>query len=278
MRPGTWCADSPHHITSIFYPVKHRDPARTGSIGVGLAVEPRLKGCLSRIHTDNPIVSRVSRLLGLDTPIGVNTIASLPHSVGYAVSGATAIVASLVVGRSRGIGYRESLAAAHLADLLEGTGLGDVLSLSCGVGVVLRMKAGAPGVGETECLQLPGTLSIVSVETGFMNTRELLRGLNERVYELARKALDRLISEFTVEEFLNQSTVFSRESGMLREALGGRELPRLKGLVGVYGKKRVVVFIVEREWLSDAVSRLSQEGYRPRVLEASSGPPRIWWS
>lgn len=278
MRPGRWCADSPHHITSIFYPVKRNDPLKTGSLGVGLAVEPRLRGCSENVTYDNPIVNRVSRLYGLSSTRGVELVNPLPHSVGYAVSAATAIVSSLVIGRSINYGYSEAMKIAHLADLYEGTGLGDVLALSCGVGVVLRKEAGAPGEGEVECLQLPGTLSIVSVETGVMTTRTMLENMSSRVYELAKRALNRLAKEFTIEEFLSVSTWFSKESGMLNSALGGRELPVLRGVAGIYGKKKVVVLIIEREWLHDAIVELSRTGYRPRILEASTGPPRIWWS
>lgn len=275
---GAWCADSPHHITSIFYPVRSKDPLGTGSIGVGLAVEPRLTACSISTGGESRIASRVVRLIGLSSPQGVDVKAPLPHSAGYAVSAAVAVASSLVVGRIAGRGYWESLRTAHLADLFEGTGLGDVLAISCGVGVVLRRRAGAPGVGETECLQLPGTLSILSLETGFMNTRDMLASLGERVYELARSALKRIIDNFTVEEFLYESTRFSRESGMLKAALGGRELPSLRGLAGVYGKKRVVILLLEREWLADAVEDLREEGFEPRVLEPSMGPPRLWWT
>lgn len=277
MRTGTWCADSPHHVTSIFYPIKGGDPLRSGSLGVGLAVEPRLKGCLSTTARPTPITARVSRLLGLPGEVGIESESPLPHSAGYAVSAAAAVISSLAAGRSRGVGYVEALRVAHLADLLEGTGLGDVLAISCGIGVVLRRAPGAPGMGEVECLQLPGTLSIVSFETGSMNTRSMLESMDARVYELARASLNRLVKEFTVEDFLYESTLFSKESGMLRAALGGLELPRVRGLAGVYGKKKVVVLIVEREWLRDAAEALRRLGVQPRILEASMGPPRIWW-
>lgn len=277
MRAGAWCADSPHHVTSIFYPAKGGDPLKSGSLGVGLAVEPRFKGCLSTAARPTPITARVSRLLGLPGDAGVEAESPLPHSAGYAVSAAAAVVSSLAAGRSRGVGYMEALKTAHLADLLEGTGLGDVLAISCGVGVVLRRVPGAPGVGDVECLQLPGTLSVVSFETGFMNTRSMLESISDRVYQLARASLDRLVKEFTVEDFLYESTIFSRESGMLKAALGGLELPRIRGVSGIYGKKKVVVLILEREWLRDAVEALRSAGVQPRILEASMGPPRIWW-
>ena len=277
MRPGVACADTPHHVTSIFLPVKGRTLEETGSIGVGLAVEPRLTACMgpSMNHKISTIL-RVVRLLGLDqATIQVNT--PLPPGSGYAVSAASAISAALVLTSGRKP-VREALLAAHLAEILEGTGLGDVLALSCGVGVVLRRSPGAPGVGRVDCIQLPGTVSILSVETGRMHTSQMLSGLDTGFLKKARIYLDKIFDEPTFESFAYYSELFSRESGMLHSALGGRELPRVPGKIAVYGKKKVVVFLVERDRLGDAIEVLEKWGARPRLLEASSGPPRVWWA
>ncbi len=277
MRPGVACADAPHHITSIFLPVKGRTLEETGSIGVGLAVEPRLTVCTgpSRNHRISTI-HRVIRLLGIDhASIQANT--PLPPGSGYAVSAASAISAALALTSGRRA-VREAYLTAHVAEILEGTGLGDVLAISCGVGVVLRRRPGAPGVGSADCIQLPGTVSILSVETGRMHTSRMLSDLNSSFLEKAEKYLDKIFDEPTFESFAYYSELFSKESGMLYAALGGRELPRIPGKIAVYGKKKVVVFLVERDRLGDAVEVLEEWGVRPRLLEASSGPPRVWWA
>ncbi len=280
MRPGTWCADSPHHITSVFVPVRRAGHMDSGSIGVGVSIEPRLRACLSGDSPRYPsTVSRVIRLYGLEEASITLTIhMPLPPAVGYAVSAASAVAASLIIGRIRGRGYSEALQIAHLADIMEETGLGDVLAISCGVGIVYRKKPGGPGVGEVECLQLPGTLSLISIDTGVMSTGTMLKTLDSGVYGLAEQTLRRIDRDFTVESFIYWSERFSRESGFLKAALAGREIPKLPGQVGVYGKKRVVVFFVEREWVGDAVSVLESRGFEPRILGVSSSPPGIWWS
>ncbi|MCE4620013.1 MAG: hypothetical protein F7C33_03215 [Desulfurococcales archaeon] len=277
MRPGIACADAPHHITSIFLPIKAKTLEETGSIGVGLAVEPRLTVCTgaSRNHRISTI-HRVVRLLGLDHA-SLQVTTPLPPGSGYAVSAASAVSAALALISGRRP-VREAYLTAHLAEILEGTGLGDVLALSCGVGIVLRKSPGAPGVGSVDCVQLPGTVSILSVDTGRMHTSRMLSSLNSSFLEKAKKYLDKIFDENTFESFAYYSELFSKESGMLYAALGGRELPRIPGKIAVYGKKKVVVFLVERDRLSDAIEALEKWGARPRLLEASSGPPRVWWA
>ncbi len=245
-----------------------------------MAVEPRARACLGGPPGSPGVstVERVARLHGLGEPPRITLTTPLPPGAGYAVSAASAVASSLVLGASAGRGYVESLAVAHEAEIIESTGLGDVLAISCGVGVVLRLEPGAPGVGRAECIPVPSTLSVVAGHSGRLHTRSLLSGLDERVLEYASTALRRIESEFTVESFIYWSEWFSRRSGFLSSALGGRELPRIPGAVGVYGKKRVVVVFVEREWARDAVEALELAGLEPRILEPSPGPPRLWWA
>jgi len=280
----TWCASSPHHITSVFIPHRTGTLEESGSIGAGIAVEPRLTTCIrargwgwkpaSTFSTAN----RVARLLGrpgAESEIGVR--APLPPGAGYAVSAAAALATALVIARASGRGWRDALRTAHAAEILESTGLGDVLALSCGVGIVLRLRPGAPGLGEVDCIQLPGTLEVLSVETGREHTSSFLSLVDDEFIAKARRALDKISDERSVEAFVEWSMWFSRESGMLSLALGGTQLPRLPGLVGYYAKKRVVVFFVEREWAGDAASTLRQAGWTPRLLTPSSHGPSIWW-
>jgi len=278
VRPRVPCADSPHHITSIFAPMINESLELTGSIGAGIAVEPRLRLCLaSGSPTSISTISRVARLIGLGNPPSVELSAPLPPGSGYAVSAASAITSALVLGSQR-LSVNESLRIAHYAEILEGTGLGDVLAISCGVGIVVRVKAGAPGVGEVNCKQVPGSVALLSIETGRMHTSVMLSRLGEDFSNLAFKYLNKIIEDLSIESFAYYSQRFSLESGLLKQALGNREPPRVPGLIGMYGKKKVIVFLVERDRVEDAVNYLERWGASPRLLEASRGPPRLWWA
>ena len=276
----TWCASAPHHITSVFIPRRAERLEDTGSIGAGIAVEPRVHACSTRARTtmEFSTLDRVVRLLGKPSLAEeIRVRAPLPPASGYAVSAAVAVAGGIVAARLLGKTILEGLVAAHSAEILESTGLGDVLAISCGVGVVLRYAPGAPGVGRADCIQVPGSVGILTVETGKEHTSGLLSRVDKEFVEKARRALDRIFEERTVESFIEWSQWFSNQSGALMIALSGREVPRVPGLIGLYAKKRVIVFFVEREWTYDAAEALRGSGWEPRLLTASEYGPRLWW-
>ncbi len=275
-----WCASSPHHITGFFSPRPASSPREAGSVGAGLALEPSLRACLGGPAPREPprVASRAAGLLGVPgLEERVRITAPLPPGAGYAVSAATAITVSLLAAASRGAGYFEALEAAHIAEVVEGSGLGDVLALSCGVGLVLRLAPGAPGVGRVECYPVPRTVSILTVEAGRMDTRRMVASIPQEAFALAESLLERLAESPSIEAFTEAAWQFSLASGMASRLLGGERPPRVPGQIGVFVKKGLIVYVVESEWAWDAAKALAGKGWKPRVLEASSGPPRIWW-
>ncbi len=241
-------------------------------------MEPRLAACMKIGGSTPSIVYRVAGLLGspgLAERVSLRT--PLPPGRGYAVSAATAIAASLVMAASMGYGVMRAYRIAHAAEVLESSGLGDVLAVSCGVGVVVRLTPGPPGVGEVECFQLPGSVSLLTVDGPPMHTRRLLASLGEEAWRLAERLVKRLSSRGGFMEFVEAAEEFSKTTGMIRWPLG-RDPPRVPGQVGVYAKKSVIVYIVERQLVGDAVEKLRAEGLEPRLLEPSKGPPTVWWT
>jgi len=274
-----WCAASPHHITGVFAPHHAPDPAETGSIGAGLAVEPRLRACLGPHAGGAPgVAERVAALLGapgMAERLDLRT--PLPPGRGYAVSAATAVAAALVLGAPLRRGYREALDVAHEAEVIESSGLGDVLAISCGVGVVVRTSPGAPSLGRVECFQVPGTVAVLAVEGPPLHTRSMLERLPSEAWDLARRLVERVAEERSVEAFAEAAYEFSRATGMLKWVLDGREPPRVPGAIGFYAKKSVLVYLVESDRVGDAAAALRGAGLKPRLLEPSRGPPTLWW-
>jgi len=275
-----WCASSPHHVTGVFAPHSAPDPARAGSIGAGLAVEPRLVACLGPPAESPPprVAERAAALLGAPELAGRLRIRTpLPPGKGYAVSAATAAASALAVGASLRRGYREALDIAHEADVLESSGLGDVLAISCGVGLVVRTAPGAPSVGRVECFQVPGTVAILAVDGPPLHTRRMLERMPEDAWALAMRLVERVAEERSIEAFVEAAHEFSRATGMLHWVLGGRDPPRVPGAIGYYAKKSVLVYVVEGDRVGDAASELRRAGLEPRLLEPSRGPPMVWW-
>ncbi|MCE4624661.1 MAG: hypothetical protein F7C35_02195 [Desulfurococcales archaeon] len=278
-----WCAWSPHHITSIFYPVYTSSPLSTGSLGIGLAVEPGYTSCFPGV--EEPLTEtarRALRLIGARDLRG-KFISPLPPGRGYAVSAASAItsvLASVKIG-GRKVGVLEALQAAHKAEVLERTGLGDVLALSCGIGIVIRLHPGAPGLGRVECVPLPRSIGIISVEGEGRSTRELLsEGYIRESAPLALRLIRRVSDEMSLESFVYASRIYTDRLNLLRHVVGGQvDIVRsTPGLIGYYAKKSVAVVIVEEDRLGDAFEHLGNlKGVSLRLLRPSESGVRVWW-
>ncbi len=277
------CATSPHHVTAIFKPSTIGSLSEIGSVGVGLVVEPRVKMCIpGNTRLEDVKVGtarRVGELLGLnDLKVEVNM--SLPPGFGFAVSASTAVVSALTMGFLRGLSYMKSLKVAHEAEVLESTGLGDVLAISCGVGLAVRLKPGAPGVGLVDCKQLPPGVSILALAIRQMGTGSLVRSYVEKgLHEKALPLIERIGESMDFTVFSELVMKFNVDNGILRELVGesGEEhLLKTPGLITVYGKKGVVVVVVESDRLGDSLDHLQRLNYKVYYLEPSRGGPEVW--
>ena len=274
------CVSVPHHITAAFSPRWHEDPLRTGSIGVGLAVEPRYTLCAG-VELGGQLTETAWKVLeagGLEG-LRVSASRSLPWGMGYASSGASATAAAILVSALKGIDLTRSLQTAHSVEVADKTGLGDVLAISCGIGVVLRRREGAPGIGEAVCAPVPGSVTIVTLEAGRMTTPELLSTLGQRYYSASEELVRRLDRDLSFERFAEAVTDFTESLALVAWLVGdqGREsVRRTPGLIGYYVKKRLVVMLVERGLAREALLHASgQLKLGGRLLEPSSRGPEL---
>ena len=217
-------------------------------------------------------------LIGIEARPGFEYRAPLPLGAGYATSGSIAVSVSLALGAARGLSVNESLELAHVAEIEELTGLGDVLAISCGVGLVVRLKPGAPGRGVAECYPLPPGLSILSLEFGAMDTRSLIQSM-EKYKNIAMDSIKRIAEDPSFEVFLEEARRFTVKSSILGH-LGNIDVSMIEktpGLLGYYAKKRVLVVIVEESLTREASIHLYKvTGIRPRLLQPSRGGPEVW--
>ena len=250
---------------------------------MGIAVEPRATVCYpgrkSLTHV-GPIKKLLS-LMGVRDELGFEYRSPLPLGAGYATSGSITVSASLSLSASRGLSVNKALELAHVAEVEASTGLGDVLAISCGVGLVIRFKPGAPGRGLAECFPLPPRISILSMEFGSMDTRLLIQSM-EKYRDKALASIKRVMAEPSFDTFIEEARKFTLKASLL-ESLGrvdASAIEKTPGLVGYYAKKRVLVVIVEEGLTRDAALHLYKvTGIRPRLLQPSRGGPEVWsWS
>lgn len=220
-------AFSPGHITGFFAAVQRDDALDTGSRGAGIVVDDGVtvdvcEAAETTVYLEDEKVSfdAVERVLGMsDVTARVEIETDVPVGCGFGVSGAAALATALAANEEFSLGHeREQMAAAaHVADVLAGTGLGDVVPQSLG-GVVTRVEPGAPEIG------LFGEIEVEDPRVGYtvlgeLETADVLEDDEalERINKAGESALDGLLKDPSVGEFVDLSWEFALESGLATE-------------------------------------------------------------
>ncbi|HML03616.1 MAG TPA: hypothetical protein VK487_09640 [Candidatus Bathyarchaeia archaeon] len=155
-----------------------------------------------------------------DFEILVDHRTEVPIGTGFGTSGAAALSLALALNKALGLGLSRMEAAqlAHVAEVECRTGLGTVIAETFG-GAEIRVKAGAPGVGEIKQMPVPEDAMIASLVFGPLSTRTLLadQETRKRVNELGGKLVDKLLKESTIANFLLLSRKFAEHIGLITD-------------------------------------------------------------
>ena len=182
-------AFSPGHVTGFFEAVRAKDPLATGSRGAGLCLS---LGARSRVVLEEAkeqtisvringrkedarvTIAALKPLIGRHPfEVNVETRLDLPQSQGFGMSAAGALSAAYAAAELLEIDKQRAYEAAHLAELANSTGLGDVSAIHTG-GVTMRVRAGLPPTGKAK--RIDGTPSIVLAQIGRrLLTRSVLK-------------------------------------------------------------------------------------------------------
>ncbi len=213
---------APAHISGIFVIHMKKDPALSGSMGAGICLED---GAVTKVSaaeettvkingavTDAPTTLTAIQLLTAQ-PVLVETELSIPIGAGFGASGAGALSAALALNEALSLDMtlKELAVAAHVAEVTNRTGLGDVTGQTFG-GIVIRKKAGAPftvNIDKLLCRNTP----ISWVSFGEISTKSVLSdGLKKKSINKAGKSmLKELLKKPTLENFFRQSCSFAKE-------------------------------------------------------------------
>ena len=283
------CISVPHHITGFFKPIYTGKEETTGSIGAGIAVNPPFRACYGsglagyERGSNIPVATarRALDLINAEDLIGdIWYLSPLPPGRGYAVSASSSIAFSLLAGLVKGRYIRESLRTAHIAEVLESTGLGDVLAISCGIGLVVRTSPGAPGIGDSDCIPLPDSIAIIAIEAGSMATRTLIK-LSTKASELVDDALKKLIKKPDLGLFLEYSHRFSKELGLydyIKKSIDVNGIVKKEGVIGHFVKKQTLILFIESSFVKDIVGNLIKSGINVRLIKPSNSPPQVGYT
>jgi len=231
-------AYSPSHITGFFEIKDDENPLYKGSVGGGIVLKA---GCVTEVCLNNDLSQREIRIEinGVEEEANttkyvveslvekyeheVNVIVStdfeVPIECGFGASGAGALSTALALNEllSLDMTLNEVAQIAHLAEVENNTGLGDVIAEAHG-GVVIRKKPGPPGIGIID--EIAHRRDKISyVVFGKRATKAVLlddsmkRGINEA----SREAMKELIRKPNLDNFMLVSRDFSLRSQVISD-------------------------------------------------------------
>ncbi len=229
---------SPSHITGFFEIRDNRNPLYKGSVGGGIVLET---GCVTEVSRSNDLSQRRTRIeingveeeanttkyvvqsliekYEHDIDIIVSTDFDVPVGAGFGASGAGALSTALALNEllSLDMTLNEVAQIAHLAEVENNTGLGDVIAETYG-GVVIRKKPGPPGIGIID--KIPHRKEKISyVVFGKRATKTVLvdESLKRGINEAGREAMKELIRKPNLDNFMLASRNFSLRSEVISD-------------------------------------------------------------
>ena len=185
---------SPAHITGIFH-IQNTDPdpLKCGSRGLGFCLEAgvativmvkKTKQQELNVYFNGQLISgettktAIFNLIGEQKfEINVLSISDLLPSQGFGLSGAGALSTVIALNSALGLGktFGELVNAAHIAEIQNHTGLGDVMAQATG-GVVFRKQSGGFNFGKVERLNIspPGDQVTICVLGQKLSTKSII--------------------------------------------------------------------------------------------------------
>ena len=233
---------SPGHITGLFEICDQSpDPLYQGSRGAGVSIT---RGVITKVNVERS--SRTSiriNINGVATPeadvsehvvksflsrqdgnfsILVEHDVNVPIAAGYGSSGAGALSLSLALNEAldQGLSRVEAAQVAHIAEVECKTGLGTVIAETYG-GLEIRVKPGAPGIGELKKIEVSRDYVVACLNFGSMPTKRVLANntLRQFISECGGKLVDELIVRATPISFMQFSREFSEQIGLYSDRI-----------------------------------------------------------
>jgi pantoate kinase len=223
-------AFSPAHITGFFKAEmdENTQPELQGSLGAGFSIE---KGVTTTVEVEDsdftdfkikvtgyqPDNTQVSEyvlkefLQNVEGSYFVNVHHEIKIPVGYGLGCSAAVALSLAYALNEAFGTRYSKERlgrmAHNAEVMCRTGLGDVLASYHG-GFEIRVKGGAPGIGEIKKIPTE-TYSAIMICFSPISTKQFLKERLASINGLGGKMVDSLVQTRNIDQFHDFSVEFA---------------------------------------------------------------------
>ena len=231
----TRSAFCPGHVTAFFEICdQSNNPLERGSRGAGLSltlgarsavsayesadqsIKVRIDGIETRARTTR---DAISFLIG-DKPlkVEVNTALDLPMEQGFAMSAAGSLSASFALCSLLNLPVQKAYEAAHIAEVKNKTGLGDVAGIFAGAAEI-RLEPGLPPFGVVERIEASSPVVLAVVGKPIKTNDILIDPVKrKKISDSGKKCILEFAEHRTLEhmfalgmEFLEDSELFSKE-------------------------------------------------------------------
>ncbi|MEM1983144.1 MAG: hypothetical protein QW596_02150 [Sulfolobales archaeon] len=271
----------PLHVTGFWYVIKSYNPVFTGSLGAGLTLSPPIiaeinrDSCKLMINNEcieSPTISTAEKIAKLKSAKGINIASKVMLGNGYGLSAATTLAYLTLNMLGKGVTLNRISTIAHVAEVLNETGYGDVIAEFYGNGLVLRTSPGPPGIGSIDIIPIKNSLKVVTVALGDLTTRAMMLKFGNLINTIGADIYGKFLESPSIESFAELSHEFSLKVGMLSKELDGLLNTALltfikRGAVlGYYVKKKLLTVIAEDSYLSDVFTSLSNKVGIPKVF------------
>ncbi len=226
-------AYAPAHITGFFEICEHLNQSQTGSKGCGFTLQAGVttevsvkegEGISVIINEANAKASTtrsVVRRLASEYFVEVRSKMDVPMGYGFGASGAGALSTALALNDalSLRLSYNGAAEVAHVAEIDNKTGLGDVIAQTYG-GMTIRRKPGAPGIGEIDRIPV-SDVEVNHVVLGKISTKDVLEDdkVRRRINRAGRTALKGLLKSPTIQNFMLLSKRFAVDTGLMSDVV-----------------------------------------------------------
>lgn len=257
----------PLHVSGIWIPRLDEDPLRSGSVGAGLNVTiyanaKAVPGGCDLLVNNNVVFKESSKRICIEAGVDVTTRLEAPFNLGegFGLSAAALISHALLAFARAKRPLTRALQLAHELEVMQRTGLGDVIAEYTG-GFVVRTVPGAPGYGYAYRVIPRTRVDLVVASTGFYeSTSTMLSRMDSYTLELGERLLRDIVESEDLLVFFEAASTFTRRLFDYMRVDGA--LRRARGVVGYYLKKAALVVWVEREYRGEVYEALSKMGFK----------------
>lgn len=181
-------------------------------------VEIKINGKITeKAEVSKSVAGAFLSIAGMNCRLLVEHKTEVPIGCGFGSSGAGALSLALALNRVLGLGFSRIKAAqvAHVAEVKCRTGLGTVIAETYG-GMEIRVKPGAPGIGEVKPITVSDDYVVVCLPFGPLSTRKALTDprLHRSINKYGGKLVDELVRKPHVRAFLEFSRNFAESTSL----------------------------------------------------------------